>query len=248
MISPTKAKAPVHQGQDQRHRFDDDDDDDIDRVAAPAGTLTTNVENIPAPVDGSNPLGMPGRIAPALLDRATTGVTTDGDTVETLDAAGAVAAAEIVQLENLVTVGDGKHDVFTCHCWGLEASLWAANESGQLVSILTQLEIRTLLRCLRLRTCRMRILRTGLSPRLQKKMTFTVSCVPPGAVYCRIRFHAASNRFSLASPAEFQGSIDNPATWPHWNVRLHGNCLREKTTNYFPRIPYVGSLYLVIVS
>lgn len=52
---------------------------------------------------------------------------------ETADAAGAVAAAEMVQLESLVTMGDGKHDVFTCHCWGLESTLWAANEPGQLV-------------------------------------------------------------------------------------------------------------------
>lgn len=51
----------------------------------------------------------------------------------TTDAAGAVAAAERVQLESLVTMGDGTHDSFTCHCWGLESTLWAVNEPGQLV-------------------------------------------------------------------------------------------------------------------
>lgn len=59
--------------------------------------------------------------------------TADGSRPETADAAGAVAAAEIVQLESLVTMGDGKHDYFTCHCWGLEGTLWAINEPGQLV-------------------------------------------------------------------------------------------------------------------
>ena len=59
--------------------------------------------------------------------------TAEGSRPKTADAAGAVAAAEMVQLESLVTMGDGKHDVFTCHCWGLEGTLWAANEPGQLV-------------------------------------------------------------------------------------------------------------------
>ena len=59
--------------------------------------------------------------------------TAEGSRPETADAAGAVAAAEMVQLESLVTMGDGKHDVFTCHCWGLEGTIWAANEPGQLV-------------------------------------------------------------------------------------------------------------------
>lgn len=61
--------------------------------------------------------------------------TAEGSRPETADAAGAVAAAEIVQLESLVTMGDGKHDAFTCHCWGLEGTLWAVNEPGQLVRV-----------------------------------------------------------------------------------------------------------------
>jgi hypothetical protein len=49
---------------------------------------------------------------------AATAVTAAGS-----DDAQAVAAAEVLQLESLVSTGDGRQEAYTCHCWGLEVSL-----------------------------------------------------------------------------------------------------------------------------
>ncbi|CAM9277675.1 unnamed protein product, partial [Laminaria digitata] len=125
VISPTKARAPSPQGKSKRNPPGDDDgiarDDASAGLNAAAGTAD---QGISAAVEDQS------SAAASLARRLSTA---EGSSrPETADAAGAVAAAEMVQLESLVTMGDGKHDVFTCHCWGLESTLWAANEPGQL--------------------------------------------------------------------------------------------------------------------
>ncbi|CAM9713579.1 unnamed protein product, partial [Phaeothamnion confervicola] len=49
------------------------------------------------------------------------------------DDAAAAAADEVLELEKVVSTGDGRHERFTCHCWGLDDVLWAANELGHVV-------------------------------------------------------------------------------------------------------------------
>ncbi|CAN0362423.1 unnamed protein product [Pylaiella littoralis] len=130
VISPTKARAPAPPGRGKRNLFGEEDHPESDDIFTDPNTLGT-AENVGSTsVDGQ---ALPGaahtRGAASAPSRSPTA---DGSRPETADAAGAVAAAEIVQLESLVTMGDGKHDYFTCHCWGLEGTLWAINEPGQL--------------------------------------------------------------------------------------------------------------------
>lgn len=127
VISPTKAKAPTPAGKGRRRSFTDDEDieDGVGNVIAGGSTA-----DIPEEIDSA---GVPPLGPDSSTCRANSSDMTSRP--ETADAAGAVAAAEIFQLESLVTMGDGKHDAYTCHCWGLEGTLWAVNEPGQLVSV-----------------------------------------------------------------------------------------------------------------
>lgn len=131
MISPTKARAPAPPGRGKRNLLEEEDHPETDEIAADPNTHSTAENENSADVDGQAPPdATPTKTAASAPSRSSTA---DGSRPETADAAGAMAAAEIVQLESLVTMGDGKHDSFTCHCWGLESTLWAANEPGQLV-------------------------------------------------------------------------------------------------------------------
>lgn len=111
VISPTKAKAPAPPGKGNQGILGEDN------------TVNNNGDGAQATFQGSG--------APAWKTQFIS--TSDGGLPETIDSAATAGAAEIAQLENLVTMGDGKHDSFTCHCWGLENTLWAVNEPGQLV-------------------------------------------------------------------------------------------------------------------
>lgn len=129
VISPIKATAPAPPGKGRRHLLGEDDDTEDDGAAMPG---TAAVGQLPR----TNQVGVNGEAilaAPVALARCPS--TGEGNRPDTAEAAGAVAAAEIIQLENVVTMGDGKHDAFTCHCWGLEGTLWAVNEPGQLVRV-----------------------------------------------------------------------------------------------------------------
>lgn len=125
VISPTKAKAPVPPGKGKRHPFADDEDGEDEGVVAQGATTKAN-----AVVPSAGDVAAPS----ALLSPVRRASASEASRPEPADMAGAVAAAEIVQLESVATMGDGKHDAFTCHCWGLEGTLWAVNEPGQLVS------------------------------------------------------------------------------------------------------------------
>lgn len=128
VISPIKAKVPTPVG--KRRSFTDDDDleDDFANVAAGAASNA----DVPEAIDSVVPPAAPTDVATACTNHAPEVPSRP----KTADAAGAVAAAEIFQLESLVTMGDGKQDAYTCHCWGLEGTLWAVNEPGQLVGAL----------------------------------------------------------------------------------------------------------------
>lgn len=118
-------------GRGKRNLLGEEGEAETEGVAADPNT-TSAVER--ASSAGGETQTAPGAaLTPAATSTMCRVSTAEGSRPETADAAGAVAAAEIVQLESLVTMGDGKHDVFTCHCWGLEGTLWAANEPGQLV-------------------------------------------------------------------------------------------------------------------
>lgn len=130
VISPIKAKVPAPAGKNKRRSLTDDDDleDDVANVAA--GTAGNT--DVPEAIDSVVPPAAPTDVATACASHSPEVPSKP----KTADAAGAVAAAEIFQLESLVTMGDGKQDAYTCHCWGLEGTLWAVNEPGQLVGAL----------------------------------------------------------------------------------------------------------------
>lgn len=132
VISPTKARAPAPPGKSKRALLEEEGETVTEGVTADPNTIS-GVKRVSS-------AGIASRTAPGAALAAT-----EGSRPETADAAGAVAAAEIFQLESLVTMGDWKHDVFTCHCWGLEGTLWAANEPGQLVRILLLAKPRVVL-------------------------------------------------------------------------------------------------------
>lgn len=137
VISPTKARAPAPPGKGKRNLLDEDCETETEGVAADPNTLSAAERASSAGVDCQTAPG--AALAPAVPSTTCRASAAEGSRPETADAAGAVAAAEIVQLESLVTMGDGKHDAFTCHCWGLEGTLWAANEPGQLVRMRVRL-------------------------------------------------------------------------------------------------------------
>lgn len=129
VISPIKATAPAPPGKGKRHFLEEDDGGEDDDAAMPATAAAGNPPRTKQ--GGAN--GEANLAAPvALTGRPSAG---EGNRPDTAEAAGAVAAAEIIQLESVVTMGDGKHNAFTCHCWGLEGALWAVNEPGQLVRV-----------------------------------------------------------------------------------------------------------------
>lgn len=128
VISPIKAKAPAPAGETRRHSFTDEQDDEDDSFTAiPGATTGGGFGAVDSTVSVSNPAGTASAARRASSSE-------NGNRPGTADAAGAVASAEIDQLERLVTMGDGEHDVYTCHCWGLDGTLWAVNEPGRLVS------------------------------------------------------------------------------------------------------------------
>lgn len=126
-----KAKAPAPPGNGKRNILGDEGETDDENVIADPNSLSAAGRASSAGAECQT--GSGAALAPAAVSSTYRASTAEGHRPETADAAGAVAAAEIVQLESLVTMGDGKHDAFTCHCWGLEGTLWAVNEPGQLV-------------------------------------------------------------------------------------------------------------------
>ncbi|CBJ28164.1 conserved unknown protein [Ectocarpus siliculosus] len=130
VISPTKAKAPAPRGRGKRNLLEEEDDIEVDDVNADQNAIGT-ADRVNSTGASDQPLP-DTTSAPAEASASRSPSSYESSQPETGDAAGAVAAAEIFHLENLVTMGDGKHDSFTCHCWGLESTLWAVNEPGQL--------------------------------------------------------------------------------------------------------------------
>ncbi|CAM9456895.1 unnamed protein product [Scytosiphon promiscuus] len=130
VISPIKARSPSPPGMGKRDLLREEDDIEPDKISADEDTIGMAENARHSCVDDRARASLdPAPVAALNMRRESTA---EGNRPETADAAGAVAAAEMVQLESLVTMGDGKHDAFTCHCWGLEGVLWAANEPGQL--------------------------------------------------------------------------------------------------------------------
>ncbi|CAM9308631.1 unnamed protein product [Ectocarpus sp. 4 AP-2014] len=130
VISPTKAKAPAPRGRGKRNLLGEADDIEVNDVNADQNAIGT-VDRVKSTGASDQPLPDAAN-APAEASASRSPSSSESSQPETGDTAGAVAAAEIFHLENLVTMGDGKHDSFTCHCWGLESTLWAVNEPGQL--------------------------------------------------------------------------------------------------------------------
>ncbi|CAM9331513.1 unnamed protein product [Ectocarpus sp. 6 AP-2014] len=130
VISPTKAKAPAPRGRGKRNLLGEEDDIEVDDVNVDHNAIGT-ADRADSTGASDQPLHDTAS-APAEASASRSPSSYESSQPETGDAAGAVAAAEIFHLENLVTMGDGKHDSFTCHCWGLESTLWAVNEPGQL--------------------------------------------------------------------------------------------------------------------
>ena len=131
VISPTKARAPAPPGRGKRDLLGEDGETEPEDVIADPNT--TSAAERASSAGAESQTASSAALAPATASTTCRAPAAEGSRPETADAAGAVAAAEKVQLESLVTMGDGKHDAFTCHCWGLEGTLWAANEPGQLV-------------------------------------------------------------------------------------------------------------------
>ncbi|CAM9947612.1 unnamed protein product [Ectocarpus sp. 12 AP-2014] len=130
VISPTKAKAPAPRGRGKRNPLGEEDDIEVDDVITDQNAIGT-ADRVNSTGGSDQPLP-DAASAPADASASRSPCSSESSQPETGDAAGAVAAAEIFHLENLVTMGDGKHDSFTCHCWGLESTIWAVNEPGQL--------------------------------------------------------------------------------------------------------------------
>lgn len=131
MISPIKARAPTPLGKGKRNTLAEEDDVENHDVAVDSNEVDKTDPGSAAVSEDQDPVGAASTPATSSLARRLS--TAESRRPETADAAGAVAAAEVAQLESLVSMGDGKHNSFTCHCWGLDATLWAANELGQLV-------------------------------------------------------------------------------------------------------------------
>lgn len=125
VISPIKARIPIPAGKSKDQALEDDEDEDLDT----ANVLTSDPDHPAGAVPGAVRVAPGNVIAPQM--RRTAGA--EVSRPDLVDSAAAIAAAELLHLENLVSMGDGQHDAFTCHCWGLEGALWAVNEPGQLV-------------------------------------------------------------------------------------------------------------------
>lgn len=134
-----KARAPAPPGRGKRNLLGKEGETKAETEGVAVDPNTTSAGEPASSAGGVESQTAPGAtLAPGAAWTTSRAPTAEGDRPETTDAAGAVTAAEIVQLESLVTMGDGKHDAFTSHCWGLENTLWAANEPGQLVRIIRQ--------------------------------------------------------------------------------------------------------------
>lgn len=127
VIVPIKARTPAPQGKGKDHPLGDylDNEGNPNSVNGHIGNIHpahTNGIVVDVP-DGEE-------TAQSYLPSPHGG---EVSRLEVTDTTRDIPAAELLHLESLVTMGDGQHDSFTCHCWGLEARVWAVNEPGQLV-------------------------------------------------------------------------------------------------------------------